>query len=202
MPGGFGIRGVEGKIEAARHAREGAVPYLGLCLGLQCAVVEFSRNVLGYRDAHSSEFDPTSRHPVIDLMEDQADVEDMGGTMRLGIYPAKLADGSLAARLYGEQVIYERHRHRWEVNNRYRRELAEAGLSMSGVSPDDRLVEIVEIPDHPYFIASQFHPEFKSRPDAPHPLFSGFVQAALEYRRSRRAADVDRVNTSSVRTSG
>ena len=202
VPGGFGIRGVEGKIEAARHAREGAVPYLGLCLGLQCAVVEFSRNVLGYRDAHSSEFDPTSRHPVIDLMEDQADVEDMGGTMRLGIYPAKLADGSLAARLYGEQVIYERHRHRWEVNNRYRRELAEAGLSMSGVSPDDRLVEIVEIPDHPYFIASQFHPEFKSRPDAPHPLFSGFVQAALEYRRSRRAADVDRVNTSSVRTSG
>ena len=202
VPGGFGLRGVEGKIEAARHAREGGIPYLGLCLGLQCAVIEYARNVLGYRDAHSSEFDPTSRHPVIDLMEDQADVEDMGGTMRLGIYPAKLADGSLAKRLYDETVIYERHRHRWEVNNRYRRELADAGMAMSGISPDERLVEIIEIPDHPYFIASQFHPEFKSRPDDPHPLFSGFVAAALEYRGSHAADDEDRVEAPPVRTSG
>ena len=184
VPGGFGIRGIEGKIEAARHAREEGIPYLGLCLGLQCAVVEFARNVVGHRDAHSSEFDPTTRHPVIDLMEDQADVEDKGGTMRLGIYPAKLADGSLARRLYDEPVIYERHRHRWEVNNRYRRELSEAGMSMSGVSPDDRLVEVIELPGHPFFVASQFHPEFKSRPDDPHPLFSGFVAAALERERA------------------
>jgi CTP synthase len=184
VPGGFGIRGIEGKIEAARHAREEGVPYLGLCLGLQCAVIEFARNVVGHRDAHSSEFDPTTRHPVIDLMEDQADVEDKGGTMRLGIYPAKLADGSLARRLYDEPVIYERHRHRWEVNNRYRRALSEAGMSMSGVSPDDRLVEVIELPGHPFFVASQFHPEFKSRPDEPHPLFSGFVAAALERKRA------------------
>jgi len=182
VPGGFGIRGVEGKIQAIRYAREEGIPFLGLCLGLQCAVIEFARSVLGYTDAHSSEFDPTTQHPVIDLMEDQVDVEDKGGTMRLGLYPAKLAEGSLARRLYGEPVIYERHRHRWEVNNRYRHELVEAGMATSGLSPDDRLVEVVEIPSHPFFIASQFHPEFLSRPDAPHPLFAGFVAAALRRR--------------------
>ena len=184
VPGGFGIRGIEGKIEAIRHARENGVPFLGLCLGLQCAVIEYARNALGYGGAHSTEFDPTSRHPVIDLMEDQADVEDLGGTMRLGIYPAKLTPGTRTADLYGESVIYERHRHRWEVNNRYRNEFEDAGMVFSGLSPDDRLVEIIELPDHPFFVASQFHPEFKSRPDDPHPLFDGFIEAALERRRS------------------
>ncbi|MEA2010531.1 MAG: CTP synthase, partial [Actinomycetota bacterium] len=149
----------------------------------------FSRNVLGFAGAHSTEFDPTTRHPVIDLMEDQADVEDLGGTMRLGIYPAKLLPGTLTENLYGEPVIYERHRHRWEVNNRYRNELESAGLVFSGLSPDDRLVEIIEFPSHPFFVASQFHPEFKSRPDDPHPLFMGFVAAALEHRRSPAVAD-------------
>jgi CTP synthase len=178
VPGGFGYRGVEGKINAIRYAREEGVPFLGLCLGLQCAVIEYARSVLGHGDANSTEFDPTTDHPVIDLMADQIDVEDMGGTMRLGVYPAKLEEGSLAARLYGEELIYERHRHRWEVNNRYRKALESAGMWLTGISPDDRLVEVVEIPDHPFFIASQFHPEFTSRPDAPHPLFTGFVAAA------------------------
>ncbi|MCP4308136.1 MAG: CTP synthase [bacterium] len=182
VPGGFGIRGVEGKIHAIRHARENAIPFLGLCLGLQCAVIEYARNVLGINDAHSTEFDPTTQSPVIDLMLDQHDVEDMGGTMRLGVYPAKLTPGSLADQLYGEPLVYERHRHRWEVNNRYRSALADAGMAASGVSPDDRLVEIVEITDHPYFIASQFHPEFTSRPDAPNPMFTGLVAAALKYK--------------------
>ncbi len=189
VPGGFGIRGIEGKIEAIRHARENGVPFLGLCLGLQCAVIEYARNVLGHVGAHSSEFDPTSRYPVIDLMEDQADVEDLGGTMRLGIYPAKLKPGTRTADLYDEPVIYERHRHRWEVNNRYRSEFEEAGLVFSGLSPDDRLVEIIELPSHPFFIASQFHPEFKSRPDDPHPLFDGFIGAALERRRSTTSGE-------------
>ena len=188
VPGGFGIRGIEGKIEAIRHAREDRIPFLGLCLGLQCAVIEFARNVLGLAGAHSTEFDPTTRHPVIDLMEDQADVEDLGGTMRLGIYPAKLTPGTRTAALYGDSVIYERHRHRWEVNNRYRQALEEGGLAFAGLSPDERLVEIIELPSHPYFIASQFHPEFLSRPDAPHPLFAGFVEAALEHRRAANRA--------------
>ena len=198
VPGGFGIRGVEGKINAIRHARENSIPFLGLCLGLQCAVIEFSRNVLGIKDAHSTEFDPTTQSPVIDLMLDQQDVEDMGGTMRLGVYPAKLTPGSLADRLYGEPLVYERHRHRWEVNNRYRKQLAEAGMISSGISPDDRLVEIIEIPGHPYFIASQFHPEFTSRPDHPNPLFAGLVAAALAYRQAQevgaRADSVIRVD--------
>ncbi|MCP3995163.1 MAG: CTP synthase [bacterium] len=185
VPGGFGIRGIEGKIRAIRHAREQGIPFLGLCLGLQCAVIEYARNVLGITDAHSTEFDPTTQSPVIDLMLDQHDVEDMGGTMRLGVYPAKLTPGSLADELYGEPLVYERHRHRWEVNNRYRKALSEAGMVASGVSPDDRLVEIVELPGHPYFIASQFHPEFTSRPDKPNPLFDGLVRAALDYKRGR-----------------
>jgi CTP synthase len=189
VPGGFGIRGVEGKINAIRHAREHSIPFLGLCLGLQCAVIEFSRNVLGINDANSTEFDPTTQSPVIDLMLDQQDVEDMGGTMRLGVYPAKLSPGSLADRLYGEPLVYERHRHRWEVNNRYRRQLGEAGMIPSGVSPDDRLVEIVEIPAHPYFIASQFHPEFTSRPDRPNPLFAGLVAAAVRYKHAVSAVE-------------
>ena len=181
VPGGFGIRGIEGKIQAIRYAREHKVPFLGLCLGLQCAIIEYSRNVMGLSNAHSSEFDPLTPDPVIDLMETQKNVSDKGGTMRLGLYPAKLAEGSLARSLYGSEVVYERHRHRWEVNNRYRQALTDAGMSMSGTSPDDRLVEFVEIQDHPYFIATQSHPELLSRPDDPHPLFDGFVAAAAAY---------------------
>jgi CTP synthase len=196
VPGGFGVRGIEGKIAAVRYARENGVPFLGLCLGLQCAVIEFARHRLGLADAHSAEFDPTTRHPVIDLLEEQQEVEDKGGTMRLGLYAARLAEGSLARRLYGEELIYERHRHRYEVNNRYRADLEAAGLGLSGISPDGRLVEIIELPGHPYFIASQFHPEFKSRPDAPHPLFVGLVRAARDLRRRRAttAAQPSRVN--------
>ena len=182
VPGGFGIRGVEGKITAIRHAREHGIPFLGLCLGLQCAVIEYSRNVAGIPNAHSSEFDPMSTAPVIDLMETQKDVEDKGGTMRLGLYPAKLGDGTLARSLYDREVVYERHRHRWEVNNRFRGQLEDAGLVMSGTSPDERLVEFIELPEHPYFIATQAHPELISRPDAPHPLFDGFVAAAKAHR--------------------
>jgi CTP synthase len=182
VPGGFGIRGVEGKIQAIRYARENGIPFLGLCLGLQCAVIEYARNELGIAAAHSSEFDPMTTDPVIDLMETQKDVSDKGGTMRLGLYPAKLGEGTLARKLYGEEVVYERHRHRWEVNNRYRTPLEDAGMTMSGTSPDDRLVEFIEISDHPYFIATQAHPELISKPDEPHPLFDGFVAAAKAHR--------------------
>lgn len=178
VPGGFGIRGIEGKIQAIRYARERGIPFLGLCLGLQCAVIEYARNVAGLPNANSSEFDPTSPHLVIDLMETQKDVSNLGGTMRLGIYPAKLAEGTRTRQLYGTEVVYERHRHRWEVNNRYRQQLEDAGLVLSGTSPDNRLVEFIELTDHPYFVATQAHPELISRPDAPHPLFDGFVQAA------------------------
>ena len=200
VPGGFGIRGIEGKIEAIRHARENDVPFLGLCLGLQCAVIEFGRSILGHPNANSTEFDPTTPDPIIDLMEDQNDVEDMGGTMRLGIYPAKLTPGTITERLYGESVVYERHRHRWEVNNRYRSELEDGGLVLAGISPDDRLVEIIELPGHPFFIGSQFHPEFKSRPDNPHPLFDGFMAAALKRRRSTRTEET--VTSSEAVTAG
>jgi CTP synthase len=179
VPGGFGHRGIEGKVLAARYARERRVPYLGLCLGLQCGVIEFARDVVGQRDANSTEFDLFTNAPVIDLMPDQRDVEDKGGSMRLGLYPARLTPGSQAAAAYGTEVIYERHRHRFEVNNQYRTALEDAGMLVSGQSPDGRLVEIVELPGHPWFVASQFHPEFKSRPDRPHPLFLGFVRAAL-----------------------
>ncbi|HWH32694.1 MAG TPA: hypothetical protein VNU01_08480, partial [Egibacteraceae bacterium] len=180
VPGGFGVRGIDGKINAARFARERDTPYLGICLGLQVAVVEFARHVLGLAEANSSEFDPHTPDPVVDLMADQRDVTDMGGTMRLGLYPAKLVQGTRAAAAYGEPVVYERHRHRWEVNNRYRPRLAEAGMAFSGLSPDDRLVEFVEIPGHPWFVATQAHPEFRSRPNRPHPLFRDFVGAARE----------------------
>jgi len=177
VPGGFGSRGVEGKIRTIRFAREHKIPYLGLCLGMQCAVMEFARNVCGIQDAISSEFDADAEHPVIDLMPDQVDIEDKGGTMRLGLYPCKLVDGTHSRELYGEELVYERHRHRYEFNNAYRKQLTDAGLILAGTSPDERLVEIVEVKDHPFFVAVQFHPEFKSRPNNPHPLFYGFIQA-------------------------
>jgi CTP synthase len=183
VPGGFGYRGVEGKIEAARVAREQQIPYLGLCLGLQAACIEFARNVAGLPEANSSEFEPTCPDPVIDLMPDQRDVEEKGGTMRLGAYPAKLLEGTRVRELYGDPVVYERHRHRFEFNNRYRRRFEELGLLFSGVSPDDRLVEFIELADHPFFVATQAHPEFKSRPSRPHPLFDGFIGAAVQRRR-------------------
>ncbi len=186
IPGGFGSRGVEGKIDAAGFAREHDVPFLGLCLGMQCAVIEFARDVCGLEGANSSEFDPRTPHPVIDLMDEQRAVVDKGGTMRLGLYPAKLTPGSRVQRAYDEAVVYERHRHRYEVNNRYRSRLEEAGLVCSGASPDDRLVEFVELADHPFFVATQAHPEFKSRPDRPHPLFAAFVAAARERAEGRR----------------
>jgi CTP synthase len=179
VPGGFGHRGIEGKVLAAHYARDHKVPYLGLCLGLQCAVIEFAREVVGSADVNSTEFDMFTENPVIDFMPDQRELEDKGGTMRLGLYPARLTAGTKAAAAYGQEVIYERHRHRFEVNNRYRQTLEGAGMLLSGQSPDGRLVEIVELKDHPWFVASQFHPEFKSRPERPHPLFDGFVAAAL-----------------------
>jgi CTP synthase len=182
VPGGFGHRGIEGKVLAAHWARIHQRPYLGLCLGLQCAVIEFAREVIGSQDVNSTEFDMFTANPVIDFMPDQREVEDKGGTMRLGLYPARLAAGSKARAVYGQEVVYERHRHRFEVNNRYRQTLEAAGMVLSGTSPDGRLVEIVELRDHPWFVASQFHPEFKSRPERPHPLFHGFVATALALR--------------------
>jgi CTP synthase len=179
VPGGFGHRGIEGKVLAAHFARDHKVPYLGLCLGLQCAVIEFAREIVGSKDVNSTEFDMFTANPVIDFMPDQRELEDKGGTMRLGLYPAKLTPGSKAAAAYGQEVIYERHRHRFEVNNQYRATLEQAGMILSGQSPDGRLVEIVELKDHPWFVASQFHPEFKSRPERPHPLFDGFIGASL-----------------------
>jgi CTP synthase len=182
VPGGFGHRGIEGKVLAARYAREERVPYLGLCLGLQCGVIEFARDVLRADGANSTEFDLFTEHPVIDFMPDQREMEEKGGTMRLGLYPARLTPGSKASEAYGQEVVYERHRHRFEVKNDYRPALEAAGMIVSGQSPDGRLVEIVELKDHPWFVASQFHPEFRSRPDRPHPLFSGFVEAAIARR--------------------
>ena len=190
VPGGFGYRGVEGKIQAIRYARENGIPFLGLCLGLQCAVIEYARGVLGHVDANSTEFDPTTPHPVIDLMESQEDVEDKGGTMRLGLYAAKLAEGSKVRELYGESLVYERHRHRWEVNNRYRKDLESHGLRLSGLSPDDNLVEYIEMIDHPFFVATQAHPEFRSRPDDPHPLFAGLAEAAGQFAATRDRLEI------------
>ncbi len=182
VPGGFGSRGIEGKIAAIRYAREHNVPFLGLCLGMQCAVIEFARHVCGMTDANSSEIEPDCRYPVIDLMPDQEDVTDKGGTMRLGLYPCKLAPGTKARELYGgREIVYERHRHRYEVNNEFRQAMMEKGLVIAGTSPDDRLVEMIELRDHPFFEATQAHPEFKSRPTRPHPLFKGFVEAAIQH---------------------
>lgn len=181
VPGGFGVRGVEGKILAAHRARTEKVPYLGICLGLQVATSEFARNVAGMPGANSTEFAPECAYPVIDLMPDQEDVTEKGGTMRLGAYPCKVKPDTLAAEAYGEELVYERHRHRFEVNNAYRDRLAEAGLIFSGISPDERLVEMIELPEdvHPWFVASQFHPEFKSRPTKPQPLFREFMRASI-----------------------
>jgi CTP synthase len=186
---GFGARGVEGKLRAIRYARENRIPFYGICYGMQMAVIEFARHVVGLDGAHTEEVDPNTPHPVIHLLPEQRGVGDKGGTMRLGAYPCRLLPHSLAARVYGDTVIYERHRHRYEVNNEYRALLERHGLVFSGVSPDNRLVEMIELPDHPFFLAGQFHPEFKSRPNRPHPVFVGLVRAALEYRarRSERA---------------
>lgn len=180
VPGGFGDRGIEGKLNAVRWARENKKPFLGLCLGLQCAVIEFARNVLGRKNANSIEFDVAAADPVIHLMDDQKGVEDKGATMRLGLYPCKIKAGTKAAQIYGKDLIQERHRHRYEFNNAYREEIESKGMIISGTSPDDSLVEMVEISDHPYFVACQFHPEFLSRPGKPHPLFSGLVQVLIK----------------------
>ncbi len=180
VPGGFGHRGIEGKIATSRHARRNRVPYLGLCLGMQCACIDIAREAIGTSDANSTEFNAFTEHPVIDLLPEQRDIADMGGTMRLGLYPCKLVPGTRAARAYEESVVYERHRHRFEFNNRYRDRLAHAGVVFSGTSPNDRLVEIIELRDHPFFVASQFHPEFRSRPQRPHPLFLALVAACMD----------------------
>ena len=221
MPGGFGARGVEGKIAAVRYAREKKIPFLGICLGMQCTVIEYARDVLGWKDANSTEFNENTTHPVIDLMEEQRGVTQKGGTMRLGAYPCVLAKGSLAAKLYtktmehaerakrkgdrGNSVcsvysvvqISERHRHRYEFANgsEEQKEIEKAGLVASGLSPDGKLVEIVELPGHPYFIASQFHPEFKSRPTTPHPLFNGLVKAALCHHATHHSCKTSRQGT-------
>ena len=179
VPGGFGDRGIEGKISAIRYARENSIPFLGICLGMQCACIEFGRNIMGLEGAHSSEFDKDTPHPVIDLMEDQNDVTEKGGTMRLGAYPCDLADGTIAKKAYGEDLVHERHRHRYEFNNSYRQQFEDAGGVFSGLSPDGNLVEIFELPDHPWFVSCQFHPEFQSRPVSAHPLFRDFVRASL-----------------------
>jgi CTP synthase len=183
VPGGFGVRGVEGMVEAIRYARESGLPFFGICLGMQTAIIEFARNVCGLDDSHSSEFAPECDNPVISLMESQQHVTDMGGTMRLGAYPCRLARGSRAAEVYGVAEVSERHRHRYEVSNQYRDLFVEHGMRLSGLSPDGQLVEVVELADHPYFIGCQFHPELQSRPTRPHPLFAGFVAAAAGSRR-------------------
>ncbi len=186
VPGGFGSRGIEGKINACRYARTHGVPYLGICLGMQIAIIEFARDVLGMADANSAEIDPSTTHPVIDILPEQKDVTDMGGTMRLGQYPCTLNPESKAYSLYGASMIYERHRHRYEVNNDYRPDLLNGGMIFAGTSPDNHIVEMVEIPDHPWFVAGQFHPEFKSRPNRPHPLFRGCVTAAAARMNSKK----------------
>ncbi|GFP34617.1 CTP synthase [Candidatus Hakubella thermalkaliphila] len=187
VPGGFGIRGIEGKIEAIRYARERGVPYLGICLGMQCAVVEFARHVLNYEGANSTEFDPSTAYPVIDLLPEQKEISNMGGTMRLGLSPIVLEDDTRVMRAYDRRLIHERHRHRYEFNMKYKEEFLAKGMRFSGLSPDGRLVEIIELVDHPWFVASQFHPEFKSRPNRAHPLFRDFIGACKEYSESRSA---------------
>jgi CTP synthase len=189
VPGGFGYRGIEGKVQAVRFGRERKVPTLGLCMGMQCMVIELARTALGTEDANSTEFDAFTPHPVIDLLPEQRDISDKGGTMRLGSYPCVLEVGSLASRAYGQPIVLERHRHRYEFNNSYRELLAAKGMRFTGLSPDGRLVEIVEIPDHPFYLGTQFHPEFKSRPNRPHPLFVSFIDAALAFARANGRAE-------------
>ena len=184
IPGGFGSRGVDGKIAAIKYARTQQIPFLGLCLGMQCSVIEWARDVVEFKDANSVEFDPHTENPVINLLPEQQDIVDLGGTMRLGLYPCRVIPNTLAFKLYQDEVIYERHRHRYEFNNAYRNLFLETGYAISGTSPDGRLVEMVELPNHPFFIACQFHPEFQSRPSTPHPLFLGFIQAAIARRHS------------------
>ncbi|NEO83587.1 MAG: CTP synthase [Spirulina sp. SIO3F2] len=179
VPGGFGIRGVDGKVMAIQYAREHQLPFLGLCLGMQCSIIDWARNIAQLPGANSAEFEPETPHPVINLLPEQQDVVDLGGTMRLGLYPCRISPSTLAARLYGEEVIYERHRHRYEFNNAYRAVLLDTGYVISGASPDGRLVEMIEYTGHPFFIATQFHPEFSSRPSRPHPLFTGLIEATL-----------------------
>jgi CTP synthase len=181
IPGGFGERGIEGKLTAIQYARENLVPFFGICLGLQCAVIEFARHICNLKDANSLEFDPNTPHPVIHIMESQKNIKEMGGTMRLGAYACILKDNTRAARAYKTNYISERHRHRYEVNNDYRRILQENGMTLSGLSPDGNLVEMIELENHPYFVGCQFHPELKSRIMQPHPLFVSFVKASLEY---------------------
>ncbi|HEY3413374.1 MAG TPA: CTP synthase [Armatimonadota bacterium] len=187
VPGGFGERGVEGKLDAVRYARENKIPYFGLCYGLQMAVIEYARNVCGLEGANTTEVDKQTPHPVIHILPEQEQIEDKGATMRLGLYPCRLAEGTLARDVYGEALVYERHRHRYEVNNEYREQLTDGGLLLSGTSPDGRLVEIVEIKDHPFFIGTQFHPEFKSRPNRAHPLFKRFIAAAVATKKGGKA---------------
>jgi len=197
VPGGFGVRGVEGMVEAIRGARETGTPFFGICLGMQVAIIEFARDVCGLDDSNSSEFAPECSHPVIALMESQTNVKDMGGTMRLGAYACRLARGSRAAEVYGVPEISERHRHRYEVSNQFRDLFVEKGLRLSGLSPDGSLVEMIELPDHPYFVACQFHPELKSRPTRPHPLFAGFIAAAVT-RRTHRAAQPEAADAAAL----
>ena len=192
IPGGFGYRGIEGKVRAARYGRESGLPTLGLCMGMQCMVIELARSALGTDDANSTEFDAFTPHPVIDLLPEQRDLADKGGTMRLGSYPCVLTEGSLAHRAYKQPIVLERHRHRFEFNNAYRELLETNGMRFSGLSPDGRLVEIVEIPEHPFYLGTQYHPEFRSRPNRPHPLFTAFIQAALERARANGRADAAR----------
>ncbi len=185
VPGGFGIRGIEGKIDAIKYVRKNKIPFLGICLGMQCAVIEFARNVVGLANANSSEFNPKTPHPVIDLLPEQKDIKEKGGTMRLGVYPCKLTPDTKAFSAYKKELIYERHRHRYEFNNEYLDILIKSGLIISGKSPDGKLVEMIELKDHPWFIAEQFHPEFKSRPNRAHPLFIEFIKASLEHERRK-----------------
>ncbi|SIN58924.1 CTP synthase, PyrG [Mycobacteroides abscessus subsp. abscessus] len=185
VPGGFGFRASEGKISAIKYARENNVPYFGICLGMQLATVEFARNVIGLDDAHSAELDPNTPHPIIDLLPEQKDIEDLGGTLRLGLYPCHIKEGTLANSIYNETEIEERHRHRYEFNNEYREQLEANGMVFSGTSPDGRLVEMVEIPSNDFFVACQFHPEFLSRPNRPQPIFKAFIEASLNHQQSK-----------------
>jgi CTP synthase len=192
IPGGFGLRGVEGKIKATRFAREHKIPYLGLCLGMQVATIEFARNACGIKDANSTEFDKNTKEPVISLLEEQRGVKNMGASMRLGTWPTKIAKGTLAEKIYGSTEVMERHRHRYEFNMRYRDQMNEKGFVISGTSPDGILAELIELRDHPYFVGCQYHPEFQSKPNKPHPLFKGFIQACLEYQSRATPAPSDR----------
>jgi CTP synthase len=202
VPGGFDYRGSNGKIEAIRYARERGIPFFGICLGLQCAVIEFARNVVGLTDANSTEFDPNCPHPVVCMLDEQFSITDLGGTMRLGSYPTKLLEGSKAHQAYGTTLVHERHRHRYEFNNQYRQQFAANGLHVTGTSPGGELVEVVELRDHPWFVAVQCHPEFKSKPTRAHPLFRGFVEASLKKREGKKKADPVRMRTPAAVASG